>query len=409
MRPLGEYDWPSAPTDETLRRLWKRFMARVRKSEPGPFVAEEDLRTTSSNLLDDVAAPPHCEPYLTQLQAELAPWAADPQAVTRTRLIVVPPCEDGSVVETWARRNGFEVLEPPTRPHLLEGAGDDVQVDAPHDAPVLVVPRLEAWFLRHRNGLHAVRRLLFAIDRTDRRVVVGCNSWAWAFLAKAVEADMVLNSARTFQAFHADDLRDWLGRLAHGGANGGREPVTVRSAESGKALFGEALFGEDGRDREGNGKGEGEGGGGGDDTFKRLAARSLGIPWVAWHLWRRSLRASREEAGEDGAHGRAEPGLVDTRRTVWVTRQEPFDLPDGHERTALLVLHALLLHGGLTARELATVLPEEGATPIVAALVSRGFVQRSGSGDETRLRCRGAAYPSVRAELAELGFPLDTL
>ncbi len=26
------------------------------------------------------------------------------------------------------------------------------------------------------------------------------------------------------------------------------------------------------------------------DYLKKLAAHSLGIPWVAWHLWRRSLR-----------------------------------------------------------------------------------------------------------------------
>ena len=409
MVPLGEYDWPSPPTEETLRRLWKGVVARVRRVPEGPFIAAEDLRTTSSNLLDDLAPPPHCEPFLQELAAELEDWLAAPDAVIRTKLVIVPPCEDASTLEAWAEREGLDRLRPPPRERLLDGdettangwTPDLAALQAPADAPVLVVPRLEEWFLRHRNGLDAVRALLAAIDGSERRVVVGCNSWAWTYLAKAVEADMVMANARTFQAFDGPALRRWLHGLVHE-PHGHADAVRFRSAQTGDVLF---------EDEEQDAA-----------LFETLAAQSLGIPWVAWHRWRRSLRTTREAEGAEHVESVDRPDMdarakaPDGRRTVWVSPEAPPDLPDAHERTSLLICHALLLHGGLTARELRTVLPEEGATPILAALVARGFVQRraprgagtNGGGDAV-LRCRPGAYPTVRAELSALGFPLDVL
>lgn len=134
------------------------------------------------------------------------------------------------------------------------------------------------------------------------------------------------------------------------------------------------------------------------DYLKRLAAHSLGIPWVAWHLWRSSLRREREEGADPKE-------IVPNEDTLWVSTVRQFALPQEHRQIALLVLQALLIHGRLTAEELRHVLPLIGETFIVAGLITAGFVEQDG--DE--MRCRPAAYPSARTELFAAGFPMDRL
>ena len=130
------------------------------------------------------------------------------------------------------------------------------------------------------------------------------------------------------------------------------------------------------------------------DYLKTLAGHSLGIPWIAWHLWRRSLRSDkRESVSEDAATAVTdkEPG----EQTLWVAALEEFMLPGADEQTALLVLHALLIHGPLTAIDLRLVLPTVGESSILPTLTKAGFLERSGD----LFSCRPAAYPAIRTVL----------
>lgn len=373
---LGKYQWPSMPAEESARL----FLDRVRRlfhTKPGkPVVAPDHLQRATLEVLDEVVAPPACGPLLRELELTIGDWVAHPSPRERKKLIILPPCDENGVVETWARQQVHEVIDPPTRSSLvshLETPLPDLAGEG-----LLVIPRLHRWFLRQRNGLILVRRLLAALDAQPRPFVIGCNSWAWAFLVKTVGADLILPEGLTFHSFDAERLHRWFAEL---GGEESTEKITFRLSQNGKDVM-EV-------DSEGALR---------SDYLKRLAAHSLGIPWVAWHLWRSSLRREREEGADTQE-------IVPDENTLWVSAVQNFTLPSDHRQTALLVLQALLIHGRLTAEELRHVLPLVGETFIVAGLITAGFVEKDG--DE--MRCRPAAYPSARTELFAAGFPMDRL
>ena len=69
------------------------------------------------------------------------------------------------------------------------------------------------------------------------------------------------------------------------------------------------------------------------------------------------------------------------------------------------MLHALLIHGTLSAEEIDRVVPLDGRGAILASLLHAGFVNRGPDG----YRIRTAAYPSVRSGLTAAGFPVAPL
>ena len=69
------------------------------------------------------------------------------------------------------------------------------------------------------------------------------------------------------------------------------------------------------------------------------------------------------------------------------------------------MLHALLIHGGLTAEELREVVPVVGESNVAYALRNAGLIEN----DDGCLRILPAAYPSIRDGLVTAGFPADAM
>ena len=95
------------------------------------------------------------------------------------------------------------------------------------------------------------------------------------------------------------------------------------------------------------------------EDIEQLAAHCRGNPGIACDYWRTRLRAEPED--KDAAAGDSEGdarGDEDHEAVVWVAsaRQERALPAQGAEDSAL-VLHALLVHGGLPAPMLPAVLP----------------------------------------------------
>ena len=104
---------------------------------------------------------------------------------------------------------------------------------------------------------------------------------------------------------------------------------------------------------------------------------------------------------------RAAGATANDARTVWVVGTDEVALPRSNEDRALLVLQALLIHGGLTPTELALVLPTTGEPDMLAALVSTGHLQ---SEPRThRHRISPMAYPTIRKALKAAGFPTGAI
>ena len=380
--PLDDYKEPAMPTEEAFRRLLGRARALIARNDPKPFIADDRLQKVTRDTLDEIVAPPACGPLLAELERTVAAWLANEPKLPHLKVVVLPPCEQNGLIETWARQSGHQIVPPPARVSLIAA-------EAPHlpdlgGEGVLVVPQLEAWLLRHRSGLRTVRALLAALDALDRRVVIGCNSWAWAFLGKAAGADLLLPDPVSFRAFDAARLHRWFLELSTAEATAS---VKFRLPKTGENVMEE--------DDEGKLK---------SDFLATLAGRSLGIPWVAWHMWRRSMRSDQEQAvAEDmEAMASSDESTEAGEQTLWIAALDDYVLPGKTEQTGLLVLHALLIHGPLSAEHLRLVLPIVGESNIVPVLVKAGFLQRTGD----TLACAPAAYPAIRSGLAAAGMPI---
>ncbi len=376
--PVGKYEWPARPTEESLRRLTGKLWQTFRRAEePDPFISDESLRWTNRTRLTDIAAPPACGPLLQEMEATFVDWIADNEPSHWLQLVVLPPCDQNDIVRSWATVNEYVILDPPSRDSITDPNSEFELPEIKGDG-VIVVPRLEHWFLRHHNGLREVRALLDQLTQLERHCVVGCNSWAWAFLVKAASAEAVFPCGLMFQAFDAARLRRWFGELASDGDESGQ---TFRSSMTGNDVF--AAVDEEETPSK---------------FFYQLAARSLGIPWVAWHLWRRSIRLGPEKTAD------VKPMFAD-EETLWIAALEEFEMPKQDVESALLVLQALLIHDSLTAKQIELVTPNIGGVNVLASLVAAGFVLR----ESERYRCSPAAYPAIRTRLNDAGFPMDQL
>lgn len=373
--PLADYRAPAMPTRDTLQILLTRARELLHRQSETPLIDDARLRASTIDMLDEAAAPPACGPLVDELQATLDDWLDNDSPSQRMQCIVLPPGDRNHVIACWAETQGHTLLHAPERDTIL-GAGPDA-LPEPDDEGVLVVPALEAWFLRHRDGLRLIRALLDRLAELDRRVVVGCNSWAWQYLVRAVRADAVLPAPLIFQPFDAMRLHDWFSAIAAANA----EPIQFLDAGSGDDIL---ALDEDGRPH---------------DRLFSLAARSQGIPWIAWRLWRRSLR--RRIPDDDAEE--APDAANDDARTLWVIALEEFSLPGRGNDDSLLALHALLIHGPLMPSQLADVLPFTGAGNTLNSLLAAGILEYDA---HDRLACTPEAYPAIRTGLTTAGFPI---
>ncbi|WP_139291529.1 hypothetical protein [Paracoccus sp. SM22M-07] len=367
--PVEDYVCPAMPTDEWFRTLWQRFRTRLRPPDKS-FIADDRLKRATLRRLDQVVAPPACGPVLAELDVSIRDWLSQPPSAERIKAVVLPPCQDGDVVAAWADGAGHLLLQ-------VDDPGDAkdalARLDRLPDDPetLLVIPRLELWHIRDLDGLVQIRALIAQLTRRRQRVVLSCNAWAWAYLSKSTGIDMIAGKPLCFAPFDAARLRDWFRELAQDDTTQG---FRFRLSDDGTDLFA-----KDPSEAE-------------TDFFRKLAAKSRGIPWVAWHMWRRMLHTNEEHGPE-------------TRDTLWVAALDELILPGDRPRDTLLILHALLLHGRMTTDTLAQVLPIVGASVVPATLIMSGFVARN----EDHLSIRAEAYPAVRAGLENAGMSIGVL
>jgi hypothetical protein len=380
MIPLTDYAAPAMPTEHAFRSAWRRLQKRIRGDSDDPMLSRAGLERGPLQLLDDLADPPDCAPLLQALQQHLNGWAGSREAAPRLQLIIVPPCDRTGAVETWARAAGYQLLAAPPRGEL-GGADADIAVHPFAGEEMLVIPRLERWFIRQRNGLRAVRALLAQLTAGSQRCLIGCDSWAWAYLVKAADAELLLPRPCTFEAFDAARLRRWFADLATDDSEG----ATFRLARSGEDVL---ACDDDGEPR--------------SNWLRQLAARSGGIPSVAWHLWRASLQLRSDDTT---LSERAAQTVAEDRRTVWIVDFDDPRLPSSHEDRALLTLQALLIHGALTEAEVEAVLPATGEPQALPALVGSGHLRC----DRGSYSVRPTAYPAVRQALQAADFPMGAL
>lgn len=384
LHPIGDYKWPTLPAQQSVNLLLSRLRKWLKRDENQPLLGEDKLQTAEQDDDFDISPSPVCEPIQTALSNTLDDWWQSDSPDQWVSIIILPPHSPIAPIMHWASGHESRLIEPPDRASLLSESYR-FSLDGP-EHELLVIEDLSQWFLRHINGLGAIKSLMHQLSQTQRHCLVGCSSWSWAFLSQALAIDANLPTPRAMSAFDGDALQEWIGL-----ASSQMYPSAVfRLANSGYRLL------EPDNDSESDSARKASA-----NYFKELAAKSLGIPWIAWAMWQNSLRTQIRNEDKPTKL----PARFDDEHVLWVVNLDDLSLPEDHNHVVKLILHALLLHRGLSHTELALVMPECDIHRHLPRLVNQGLVESV----DGQFFCTMLAYPSIRRSLNASGFPLDTL
>ena len=358
--------------EQTQASQWRRSLRSIstwlggKNSTEQQVKDESELRALPGVRLAHLVPPIDWAPAASALGQQL-----EGQDAPLTFFITTPYSGHASVVTHWAETHQVACLAPPTLSEIAEGSTQWVEQCV--NQREWAIPALERYFIRHTQGIQGVREFLErALSGRLGKGVIGCDSWTYAFLQHVIGIDGA--PVFTLQSMEGEQLARYFAQIAtHSG-----EPPPVYSTRTGKQV----LF-----DSASNQKSKAP-----NKELQRLAAHCRGHIGLAWHYWRERLREPK--AGDDEALW-----LVDALAEAELA----VDTGD----IATLVLHALMVHGGLDDDSLGEVLPFSHHE----ALNARLALQRKGivSSCEGRWQIAPLSYASVRQLLESRNYLVDPL
>lgn len=376
---------PAMEAARTIKGAWDRVLRRLRPHRG------RDTR----KVLDDLERP--TPEVLGRLVPELdleTPAAAlaellegdrhrQPEESHRRVVVGTPGSRVPEILATVARRRNWRLLEPPTGEDLVsrhDRIGERLR--CVEEGPT-VVCRLERWFLRSESALPAIAAAVDVLRGARRPLLVGCDSWTWAFLDRAIGVEALLGEPLVPVPFDGARLAHWLGGPFRSGN------LVCRQSKGSEELFPQPPAASSDEAAPAPAR-----------LFDELASLARGNPGVARALWSRSLHS-----GE--ADGDAAPPPADRERTWWALAPDETELrvPGDLDGLHRFVLHASLLHGGLPAELLSEALPHPRHDLLrrISDLQRAELLQDRGG----ELAVTLAAYPSVRNHLASNGLLVD--
>lgn len=401
--PSDHYKSPPAPAREVVRNSVVSFWERLHPAAGLTAVSRLALRSIPFYLLDRAAPIPDLSCMVTALQSALPGWLNGREPEQTIQVVVGPP---GSRVEQTvtglARHQGWQLMGPPEPEQVLAGGTAWLEKVKAGGFVPLIIPRLGKCYLRHQEGLVLMGRLLDWLQTTKRRCLIACDSWAWAYLVKSLQIDVMLPNPIALAPFDGPRLQFWLPALAQQ-IHKGR--FIFRETENGRRLFPmadvyEAAFNNVPTQTERYGDWVAV-----SYLLRQLAAHGRGLPGVIWELWRRCLQIGIDVNLNKLVEAQA---ASDKRYTIWVRPWAHLKLPtvpgtSGTDES--LVLHAILLHGGASAQLLASLLPlsDNEVRRILRTCCEWGLIEKKhGTWNVTLL-----AYPNVRSFLIMEGYLVD--
>ena len=141
------------------------------------------------------------------------------------------PSRHGRQLRQVATLAGWRILESPGL--MVDATFESIQA-ALTSEETIVIPQLAHWYLRHQDGMDTMRRLIDWLVTSQSRAILGCHSWAWAFLDKAMNIKSAFPGASILAPAGEQELKAWFGNL--GIAQPGIK-TAVREAHSGKLVM----------------------------------------------------------------------------------------------------------------------------------------------------------------------------
>ncbi len=390
----SDFEVPVAPSHEAARsqsrRFWRWFKHKLlRLPEKDTSSESTQLQLLADDQVESATPKPEWSQVAEAVVANLSEWfdASRSNRHSVFTLIGPPGSDVASVICALARERNLKIFPaPPSNATLDDFDPEKYDLRAVNESvdDILVIPHLERYFLRHEDGLALVRNLTQRL--MTRRVLLGCDSWAWAFLQQAIGIEDLLGKPRTLAPFDAQRLDAWFRSSAEFEIN------KFRRSESDELVF---------PDRSGERAGKQEQLEA-TAVIKSLAARARGNLGVALALWRASLRKDAPKSDESA------PAEQPTGNLFWVVSPSDLTLPQvqgGIKQLHRFILHTLLLHAGLPLSTLTSLLPfaREEVCSCVSELRFAGVIDEQNE----ILRVTLTAYPKVRQDLIGDGFLAD--
>lgn len=378
---LDDFQTPERTQASQWRRSWRAATTWMTGKEASERQAkqESELRALPEIKLAHLAPSIDWRPAAACLEQALKSYDDAPLV-----LFISPPHGGHSaVVSHWAAQQDIHCLTAPTLKELVEGSL--AWVDNATQTKRWAIPALERHFLRHTQGLQGIRHLIErALSGRLGQSVVGCDSWTYAYLQHAVGLEGV--PVFTLQGVEGEQLAHYFSQSAG-------ECPTVYSTRTGKSIL------TSGSDQKAAYK-----------ELQRLAAHCRGHLGIAWHYWRERLREPAEDTASSDNHGHkpSDKEQSDTSQELWLLDAlAEAKLPTDTGDLATLLLHTLLIHGGLEDHALKHVLPFSDHEALNArfALARRGIL----SSQQGRWQVSPLSYASVRQLLESRNYLVDPL
>jgi hypothetical protein len=389
---VADYRPPKASVKVVSENWFATLRKRLRpdNADAASAVRLNHLETLSHEQLARIAPNPGWGGAVASLDSALEDWLTTDRPDRLTVFLIGPPHSGSAeILRLWAEQRQWRVLDPPTPEQILTGDTHWLSAQMTEERP-WVLPALERVYLRHAAGLDLIRPFLHQADSGKLgRGVIGCDSWAWAFLRR-VSPPGGRSRKLTVQAFDKERLTRCFQALSEGSAS---QPLLFRQANNGKYVLPPPAGTVDAPVSH-------------SDFLQHLAAHSRGIPGIAWAIWRASLRArpaADTAAGETAAADRHSP-----HPTLWITPWDHLnqpELPTHLGRNHAFVLHALLLHNGLATEWLARLLPLSLDRVLEALALLQDADVLEQTGEIWRVAPRG--YPVIRKFLENEHYLID--
>ncbi|MDD4794746.1 MAG: hypothetical protein PHU18_05840, partial [Dehalococcoidales bacterium] len=371
-------------------------LVRSKTREPEALIAGADLKPVGQKLLKKLLPQIPVDQLAMGLAESLGEWEkAGPTGFNGLFAVGAPFSRTADTVKSWAKNKGYMLIEPPTVGEIIKHDESIFSVLNKVDKP-LVFTRFEKWYLRQTEGLDLIRKLINRLQSFSGSYLIQCDSWAWTYLSVALDINQLYPEPIVLEPLDYNMLDRWFGSPA---AGKDRPDYVFRQSNNGSYVINPLVSGviSAGDNTENVAT---------TDFLKHLAAYSRGNPGVARAIWALNLQDMPDENADERM---VEEAHAQEGRVIWVKPWAQDNCPymAKREKISLLVLHAILLHGGLSVDVLNYLLPSP-VHQIQIALHQLALAGLVGE-EEGVYSVTPAGYPSVRQTLYGEGFLVDGL
>ena len=209
--PLADYAAPQATISRTIKSGIKDIWQRFQRQDTPVHDPARDLEYLPPSAVEKVAPPSNWSGAVRALEIAVKDKTGSAEAPSVMMVAGLPGSDNTQILSRLANVLGWRLIPAPDPQQILTQDLTWLDWTKSADTP-WVLPDIAKTYLRHVRGLPLVRQLLAGINaKAVGPGVVGCDSWALAYLRRVLPVPFP--KAVVAQAFDDHSLGRWLSRM----------------------------------------------------------------------------------------------------------------------------------------------------------------------------------------------------